>query len=164
MSGVAIVATGNITGGNLNTGGAVVATGLISSGSTITATGNVTGGNLTTANAMDSATINTTGEATLASAIVSDLTSRPCCTSRNKLVQLKIAETLHSTDQLRLLQVLLQQVQLVTATGNVAGGNITTAGQVAADNADITNGITAGTTITATGNVAGGNCNNWLVK
>src|SRR6056300_1238113 len=45
----------------------------------------------------------------------------------------------------------------VTATGNVAGGNLTTAGQVAADNADITNGITAGTTITATGNVAGGN-------
>ena len=48
-------------------------------------------------------------------------------------------------------------VQHLTATGNVAGGNLTTAGQVAADNADITNGITAGTTITATGNVAGGN-------
>src|SRR6056300_1194863 len=45
----------------------------------------------------------------------------------------------------------------VTATGNVSGGNLTTAGQVAADNADITNGITAGTTITATGNVSGGN-------
>ena len=45
----------------------------------------------------------------------------------------------------------------ISATGNVSGGNVTTAGQIAGDNADITNGITAGTTITATGNVAGGN-------
>ena len=46
---------------------------------------------------------------------------------------------------------------IVSATGNVSGGNVTTAGQVQADNVDATNGITAGTTISATGNVSGGN-------
>src|SRR6056300_513679 len=46
---------------------------------------------------------------------------------------------------------------IVSATGNVSGGNVTTAGQVQADNFAATNGITAGTTISATGNVSGGN-------
>ena len=43
-------------------------------------------------------------------------------------------------------------VTTITATGNVAGGNITTAGAMEA-----TGLISSGTTITATGNVAGGN-------
>ena len=155
FSGVTIV-TGNITGGNLNTGGAVVATGLISSGSTITATGNVTGGNLVTASAMDSATINTTGEATLASATVSDLTS-------GRVVLAGTAGAIEDSGNFTFdgstaaVTGAITATTTITATGNVAGGNVTTAGQVAADNADITNGITAGTTITATGNVAGGN-------
>jgi len=155
FSGV-IVATGNVTGGNLNTGGAVVATGLISSGSTITATGNVTGGNLTTANAMDSATINTTGEATLASAIVSDLTAgRVVLAGTSGAIEDSGNFTFDGSTAA--VTGAITASTTITATGNVAGGNLTTAGQVAADNADITNGITAGTTITATGNVSGGN-------
>jgi len=155
FSGVAVV-TGNVTGGNLNTGGAVVATGLISSGSTITATGNVTGGNLTTANAMDSATINTTGEATLASAIVSDLTAgRVVLAGTSGAIEDSGNFTFDGSTAA--VTGAITASTTITATGNVAGGNLTTAGQVAADNADITNGITAGTTITATGNVVGGN-------
>ena len=42
----------------------------------------------------------------------------------------------------------------ITATGNVAGGNITTGGAVEADGL-----ISSGTTITATGNITGGNLN-----
>ncbi len=50
----AVVATGNITGGNLDTGGTVTATGNVSGGNITTAgavaaTGNVSGGNVTTA-------------------------------------------------------------------------------------------------------------------
>jgi hypothetical protein len=67
----AVVASGNVTGGNINTAGQVVATGnvaggnlvtvgLISAGTTITATGNVSGGNLTTG-AQVVATGNVTG-------------------------------------------------------------------------------------------------------
>ena len=155
FSGVAVV-TGNVTGGNLNTGGAVVATGLISSGTTITATGNVAGGNLTTAGAMDSATINTTGEATLASAIVSDLTAgRVVLAGTSGAIEDSGNFTFDGSTAA--VTGAITATTTITATGNVSGGNLTTAGQVAADNADITNGITAGTTITATGNVSGGN-------
>jgi hypothetical protein len=60
-----ITLTGNITGGNLTTGGRVVATGNVTGGNLttaglISATGNVTGGNLTTAGLI-SATGNITG-------------------------------------------------------------------------------------------------------
>tara|TARA_B100001057_G_scaffold227388_2_gene227763 strand:+ start:4746 stop:6305 length:1560 start_codon:yes stop_codon:yes gene_type:complete len=49
-------------------------TGAITASTTATVTGNITGGNLKTAALMDSATIHTSGEATLASAIIEDLT------------------------------------------------------------------------------------------
>ena len=185
-----VSATGNITGGNLTTGGdvttvTVTASGAIAGSTTITATGNVAGGNLTTANAMDSATINTTGEATLASAIVSDLTSgRVVLAGTAGAIEdsgnftfdgstaavtgaITASTTITATGNVAGGNIttggameatgLISSGSTITATGNVAGGNLTTAGQVAADNADITNGITAGTTITATGNVAGGN-------
>jgi hypothetical protein len=62
------VATGNITGGNLITGGVATATGnitggnlitagLVSAGTTITATGNITGGNITTAGISTAGTV-----------------------------------------------------------------------------------------------------------
>ena len=160
-----VSATGNITGGNLTTGGdvttvTVTASGAIAGSTTITATGNVVGGNLTTAAAMDSATINTTGEATLASAIVSDLTS-------GRVVLAGTGGAIEDSTNLTFDGSTLGVTGAITAsttitgTGNVAGGNLTTAGQVAADNADITNGITAGTTITATGNVGRWKYNHW---
>ena len=155
-SGTTITATGNVVGGNVTTGGAVEATGLISSGSTITATGNVAGGNITTAAAMDSATINTTGEATLASAIVSDLTSGRVVLAGTAGAIEDSANMTFNGSTLGVTGAITASTT-ITATGNVAGGNVTTAGQVQADNIDSTNAIVGGTTITATGNVAGGN-------
>jgi filamentous hemagglutinin len=62
----------------------------------------------------------------------------------------------------------LLSATIVTATGNVSGGNLTTAGDVTTAtvtasgnidgaNVNATSGVTAGTTVTATGNVSGGN-------
>jgi len=55
-----VIVTGNVAGGNITTAGAVEATGLLSSGTTITAIGNVVGGNITTAGVI-AATGNITG-------------------------------------------------------------------------------------------------------
>jgi hypothetical protein len=66
-TGGVINANGNISGGNLISNAAVVATGLISAGSTISATGNITGGNLVSnatiagVNFVSSGNINVTG-------------------------------------------------------------------------------------------------------
>jgi hypothetical protein len=76
----AVVATGNITGGNIGTAGQVTATGnvtggnlltagLISAGTTITATGNITGGNVTTGGQV-TATGNVNGGNIVATALV----------------------------------------------------------------------------------------------
>ena len=117
---------------------------------------------------MDSATINTTGEATLASAIVSDLTS-------GRVVLAGTGGAIEDSTNLTFdgstlgVTGAITASTTVTATGNVAGGNLTTAGQVAATGnvagGNITTGgameatglISSGSTITATGNVAGGN-------
>jgi hypothetical protein len=155
-AGTTVTATGNVAGGNITTGGAMEATGLISSGTTITATGNVAGGNLTTAAAMDSATINTTGEATLASAIVSDLTSGRVVLAGTAGAIEDSANATFDGSTLGITGAITASTT-ITATGNVAGGNVTTGGQVQADNIDSTNAIVGGTTITATGNVVGGN-------
>ena len=131
-------------------------TGAITASTTVTATGNVAGGNLTTAAAMDSATINTTGEATLASAIVSDLTSGRVVLAGTSGAVEDSANMTFDGSTLGVTGAITASTT-ITATGNVAGGNVTTAGQVQADNIDSTNAIVGGTTITATGNVAGGN-------
>jgi filamentous hemagglutinin len=60
-----VIATGNVTGGNLTTAGLITATGNVTGGNLttaglITATGNVTGGNIATAGTV-SATANVTG-------------------------------------------------------------------------------------------------------
>ena len=70
----AVAASGNITGGNIDTAGQVVATGNVTGGNLITAglasiTGNVTGGNLTTAGQVV-ATGNVTGGNVVAVALV----------------------------------------------------------------------------------------------
>jgi hypothetical protein len=98
-----VSATGNVSGGNITTGGAVEATGLISSGTTITATGNVSGGNLTTAGqvAGDNAAI-TNGITAGTTIVATGNVSGGNVTTGGQVV----------------------------ATGNVSGGNITTGGDV----------------------------------
>ena len=149
-----VTASGNVSGGNLTTAGIVSATGNVTGGNlttagdvttvTVTASGNVTGGNLITSAAVETATITTSGEATLASAIVSDLTS-------GRVVLAGTSGALEDSTNLTFngstlgVTGAITASTTITATGNVAGGNLTTAGQVAADNVAVTNGITGGT-------------------
>jgi hypothetical protein len=102
--------TGNLSGGNLNTGGLVDATGNVSGGNLTTAglvlaTGNVTGGNISTGGVV-SATGNVSG-GNLTSAGVVEVTGN-------------------------VIGGNITTVGVVSATGNVSGGNITTAGAVEA--------------------------------
>jgi hypothetical protein len=56
--------TGNITGGNLNTGGLVTATGNVNTASGVLATGNVRGGNVTSVDLVQGVTVSATGNIT----------------------------------------------------------------------------------------------------
>jgi len=150
MTMTTLAPSGNVTTA-LNASSTIAAGSSITAVTTITATGNVAGGNLTTAAAMDSATINTTGEATLASAIVSDLTSGRVVLAGTSGAIEDSANATFDGSTLGITGAITASTT-VTATGNVAGGNITTAGAMEA-----TGLITAGTTITATGNITGGN-------
>jgi len=88
-----IAATGNITGGNLISNAAVLATGLISSGTTISATGNITGGNLISnatisgVNFVSSGNINVTGNVDANNVnAVNDLTAEHIYTTGNAYI------------------------------------------------------------------------------
>jgi hypothetical protein len=105
--------TGNVTGGNIITGGLVTAAGNVNTSGGILATGNVTGGNLLTAGLISS-----TGAIT--GAAISGTT--------------------------------------ISGSGNVTGGNIITGGLISATGA-ITGAAISGTTISGSGNVTGGNVN-----
>jgi hypothetical protein len=156
-----VVATGNITGGNLITAGLASVTGNITGGNLITAgvvvaTGNITGGNLITSALMSSATISTSGEATLASAIVSDLTS-------GRVVLAGTSGALEDSTNLTFDGSTLGVTGAATVsttlgvTGNITGGNLITGGLVdATGNIDGANLNTAGVVV-ATGNITGGN-------
>jgi small nuclear ribonucleoprotein (snRNP)-like protein len=112
-----ITATANVVGGNLTTGAQVVAT------------GNITGGNLITAALMDSATIHTSGLATLAQATVEDLTD-------DQVVVATTGGRLANTSKLTFDESTLAVTgaitasTTITATANVIGGNLVTAGKI----------------------------------
>ena len=109
--------TGNITGGNLNTGAQVVAT------------GNVTGGNLITGALMDAATIHTSSLATLHSAVVEDLTADQVLvpTTGGRLAS---SNKFTFDETTMAVTGAITASTTITATGNVVGGNITTAGKI----------------------------------
>ena len=124
-------------------GSTLAVTGAITGTTTATITGNITGGNLTTAGLTDTATLHTSGEATLASAIVEDLTE-------NQVLVPGSGGALESTDKLTFDETTLAITGALTATttatvtGNITGGNLITAGQTVA-----TGNITGGNLITA---------------
>jgi len=125
-----VTATGNVTGGNLLTGGLIDATGNIdganlNTGGLVSATGNVTGGNLVTGG-LASVTGNVTG-GNLVTGGLASVTGN--ITGGNLITG-----------------------GLASVTGNITGGNLLTGGLI-----DATGSITAGTTVTATGNITGGN-------
>jgi hypothetical protein len=130
-------ATGNVTGGNLVTAGAITATGnvtggnvltggVISAASTVTSAANITGGNITTAGQ-----ITATGNATAGNLITAGL----------------ISATSTITSAANITGANLLTSGLLTATGNITGGNILTGGLISA-----TGNVSAGNLI-VTGNI-----------
>ena len=170
-----ISATGNIIGGNINTGGLISATGNIIGGNistsgtsgnitganviaatTLSATANVVGGNISTIGLV-TATGNVNGGNVISAAAISAgglISATATITGGNLATNGTITTGL-----------------TVSATGNITGGNINTAGLVSATgnirngianvlsgNAIITSLVSAAT-VSATGNITGGNLN-----
>jgi hypothetical protein len=132
--------TGNITGGNLLTGG------LISATSTITSAANVTGGNVLTAGLISA---------------TSTITSAANITGGNILTGGLISATANITGGNILTGGLISATSTITSAANVTGGNLITGGLISATStitsaANITGGnILTGGLISATGNVLG---------
>ena len=149
-TGGTVSATGNVTGGNVNTAGLV------------TATGNVIGGNILTTGEV-SATGNVTGNYFIGNGALLtgiDATQIQFGTSNVKVVTANgnVTTSINGTSN---VIVVSQGGGDVTgywsATGNVTGGNLYTAGETSA-----TGNVTGGNLVTAglatvTGNVIGGN-------
>ena len=144
-------ATGNISGGNILTGGLVSATGNVTSSANISAVNFIGNGSFLTGIDTDATAIsNGTSNVTVANN--ADTTVGVAGTTR-----LTIAATGTTVEGA------MTATGNITAIGNVAGGNITTGGLVSATGnvagGNITTGglVSATGNITATGNVAGGN-------
>ena len=130
------VSSGNITGGNLLTGGVV------------SATANVTGGNVLTGGVV-SATANVTGGNLLTGGLISatsTITSAANITGGNLLTAGLISATGTITSAANVIGGNISTGGLVTATGNIQGGNLRTAGLISATG-----------TITSAANITGGN-------
>jgi hypothetical protein len=120
--------TGNVTGGNLLTGGLV------------SATGNVTGGNLRTGGLV-SATGNVTG---------GNLLSATLSLSGNVLSAINTTANITTTANISVGNVLINGI--TTSTGNVTGGNLRTSGQMSAAG-NVTGGnILSSAVVSAVGN------------
>ena len=134
-----VSASGNITGGNLITSGAVSAASLSLSGASqaasYSASGNVTGGNLITSAAISAASVSASGN----------------ITGGNILGGANVNATTHTGTTASL-------------SGNITGGNILTGGLISAT-ANVNGGnvisaaLVQGVTVSASGNVIGGNVN-----
>jgi len=145
--GTNVTATGNVSGGNIYTGGQVSATGDATAGNVltagfVTATGNVTGGNILTGGQ-----VSATGDATAGNIKTAGFVTATGNVHGGNIITAGLVtatgDVLTSGN--------------VSATGNVHGGNITTIGVVTAT-ANVTGGnITTIGVVTATGNVTGGN-------
>ena len=159
-----VTATGNVAGGNITTGGAMEATGLISSGSTITATGNVAGGNITTGGLVSATgNITATGNVAGGNAIITgDVTGATITGDGSALTALNGTQVTTGTVAAARVATLnqnttgtaggLSSAVTVELTGNVTGSaTFTNAG----DTASIATTLTADPTITLTGDVTG---------
>ena len=159
-----VTATGNVAGGNITTGGAMEATGLISSGSTITATGNVAGGNITTGGLVSATgNITATGNVAGGNAIITgDVTGATITGDGSALTALNGTQVTTGTVAAARVATLnqnttgtaggLSSAVTVSLTGAVTGSaTFTNAG----DTATIATTNTADPTITLTGDVTG---------
>ncbi len=145
-----LIVTGNITGGNLLTGGLISSTGTITGsshlGAVVSVTANVTGGNVLTAGLI-SATSTITSAANITGGNV--LFGSGIVSGTGNIYGGNIIGTLAPTT--------------LVASGNITGGNLLTGGLISAT-ANITGGnvltaglISATSTITSAANITGGN-------
>lgn len=163
---------GNVTAGNLLTGGLVSAAGNITGGNIrtaglVSATGNITGGNLL------SATLSLSGNILSAINTTANITTTANISVGNALINGVTATTgnvtggnLRTTGQMSAAGNVtggnVNTAGLITVTGNITGGNLNTGAQVVATG-NITGGnvlsvaLVQGAIVSATGNVIGGN-------
>jgi hypothetical protein len=186
-TGTSLNTTANITGGNLLTGGLISATstitsaanitggnvltaGLISATSTITSAANITGGNVLTAGLV-SATGNVTGNyilgnGALLTGVITSVANINNGTSNVTVVSSggNITVGVGGTGNVAVFATTGEYITgELSASGNVTGGNLLTAGLISATStitsaANIAGGnLTTGGLISATANVTGGN-------
>jgi hypothetical protein len=151
-----VSATGNVTGGNVLTGGLISATGNVTSGNVntgiVSASGNILGGN-----------VSVTGNVT-AQNFIGNISGNIDAAGANTNVQFNDDDLLNGSanftfDKATNVMSVTGTIQgtTVSATGNVIGGNVSTAGLVTATG-NVTGGnLTTAGVVTATGNVTGGN-------
>jgi hypothetical protein len=143
----AFSATGNVTSGNVLTGGL------------ISATGNVTGGNIITGAAVSAASVSASGNVT-----GGNLNAAGLSLSSNVVSALNVTGAIAGAN--------VTTPGLVSATGNITGGNIITGAAVSAASVSASGNITGGNvlgganvnatthtgaTVSVTGNITGGN-------
>jgi hypothetical protein len=137
--------SGNVTGGNILTGG------LISATSTITSAANITGGNLLTAGLISS-----TGTVTGSTLIGSVVTATGNVTGGNLLTGGLISATSTITSAANITGGNLLTAGLISSTGTITGSSHL--GAVVSVTANVTGGnILTGGLISATANITGGN-------
>jgi len=151
-----VSATGNVTGGNVLTGGLISATGNVTSGNVntgiVSASGNILGGN-----------VSVTGNVT-AQNFIGNISGNIDAGGANTNVQFNDDDLLNGSanftfDKATNVMSVTGTIQgtTVSATGNVIGGNVSTAGLVTATG-NVTGGnLTTAGLVTATGNITGGN-------
>jgi hypothetical protein len=151
-----VSASGNITGGNLLTGGLISVTGNVIGGNVttvglISATGNITGGNLLTGGLISStSTITSAANITGGNILTAGIMSSTGNAIHGNVLTAGLISATGTITSAATVQGLT-----VSATGNVIGGNVTTAGIMSSTgNAIHGNVLTAGL-ISATGGITG---------
>jgi hypothetical protein len=164
LTGGLVSATANVTGGNVLTGG------LISATSTITSAANITGGNVLTAGLV-SATGNVTGNfingnGYFLTGIITSVANINNGTSNVNIAaaNANITVSVDGTSNVAVFATTGEYITgVLSASGNITGGNLLTAGLISATStitsaANITGGnVLTGGLISATGNIRAGN-------
>jgi len=168
----ALSVAGNVTGGNILTGGLISATGTITGGNVLTgglisATANITGGNIITAAAVSAGSVSASGAVTGGGNI----------TGGNLLTGGLFSATGNVTGGNVVTAGLITATGNITSAGNVIAGNLVTANLMQAATLSATGNVVAGnlnaaglsltsnviSSLNVTGNVTGGNINSAAV-
>ena len=185
-----ITATGNITGGNIDTAGLVTATGNVTGGNIttaglVTATGDITGGNILTGGNISAAGNITANPSSFFIGNGSQLTGVAASSANfpvsngtsniNAAVNANIEVGVSGTSNVAVFAPTglfvtgnssttgnvtggnITTAGLITATGNITGGNLLTPGLISASGLATSGNIETVGYVSATGNVTGGN-------